>query len=142
MNPWENEPDFGSFTDDATGYPFVIVRHPTIRHLCGYVGLPEGHPWHGKGYDHCRLLNDDWPEVHGGLTYAARAAPKQEPDGRWWIGFDCAHTGDFSPGLGCMSARDFEVYRTWDYVARECASLAAQAQQYANACIACEMVAP
>jgi len=50
--------------------------------LCGYVMVPESHPYHGKGYDNVDV------RVHGGLTFA---------DGfhsGWWFGFDCAHSGD------------------------------------------------
>lgn len=52
--------------------------------MCGYVMVPESHPFHGKGYD------DDAVDVriHGGLTFA-----EGFPNG-WWFGFDCAHGGD------------------------------------------------
>ena len=32
--------------------------------------------------------------IHGGLTYGANHAPSFEPDGYWWLGFDCNHSGD------------------------------------------------
>ena len=54
----------------------------------GYVGVPPGHPWFGKGY------NDIDCSVHGGLTYGEHKAPTFEPDGYYWVGFDCHHRGD------------------------------------------------
>lgn len=54
----------------------------------GYIGVPPEHPWFGKDYD------DIDCSVHGGLTYGADHAPKQEPDGYWWFGFDTGHCED------------------------------------------------
>jgi len=47
---WENEPDSVDFWDEKTGYPIAIRRHPQMRHLCGYIGIPDEHPWNGKKY--------------------------------------------------------------------------------------------
>jgi hypothetical protein len=136
--PWDNEPDKKQWKDDATALPCLIVRGPSGA-LCGYVGVPTGHPWHGKDYDNCDA------DCHGGLTYAAgcshHADPAQgichipganEPDDVWWFGFDCAHSGD----LTSMSSPEYireryqrrgDVYRDAAYVERECAKLARQA---------------
>lgn len=57
----------------------------------GYVGVPPGHPWHGKHYDDINV------NIHGGLTYGSRTLPGQEQpdaDGYYWVGFDTAHLGD------------------------------------------------
>lgn len=54
----------------------------------GYVGVPEGHPWYGKDYDSIDC------NVHGGLTYGDYFCPTCEPDGLYWVGFDCAHYQD------------------------------------------------
>lgn len=56
-------------------------------HLCGYIKLPEGHPYIGVKWSDVDL------EMHGGLTYSA-----QSEDG-YWIGFDCAHSGDTIPSM-------------------------------------------
>jgi hypothetical protein len=61
--PWDNEPDKIQWQDEATGLPCLIVRGP-VGALCGYVGVPSGHPLHGKDYDDARV------DVHGGLTFA------------------------------------------------------------------------
>lgn len=47
---WETEPDTLDFIDDATGLPCHMHRHPRMGHWCGYIGVPAGHSWHGKGY--------------------------------------------------------------------------------------------
>lgn len=48
--PWQSEPDKRQWQDDATGLPCLIVRGP-VGALCGYVGVPEGHPAYGLSYD-------------------------------------------------------------------------------------------
>lgn len=51
-----------------------------------------------------------------------------EPDDIWWLGFDCAHVSDRSPGtenlLGIWGQND--IYRDVEFVKRECESLARQ----------------
>lgn len=65
-------------------------------HLCGYIMIPEGHPWHGKHYDTIEC------EVHGGLTFSEEIEYKDlikmpfKVTG-YWIGFDCAHYNDIIP---------------------------------------------
>src|SRR4051812_43956542 len=77
--PWIDEPDKAQWIDDATGLDCLIVRNRTGA-LCGYVGVPPEHPWHGVSYSGCtescgeRSYCDHSPDgrtrVHGGLTYA------------------------------------------------------------------------
>lgn len=64
--PWLTEPDRMVWVDEATGLDCMILRAPVTGALCGYVGVPPGHPLHGKpmrdesqehicehcGYDH------------------------------------------------------------------------------------------
>jgi hypothetical protein len=152
--PWQDEPDKVQWVDEATGLDCLAVRHPTLGHWCGYVGVPPEHPWHGRDYgdgdDGTDRYDDSAPvmatDVHGGLTYAAGCQedrPESEgvchvpapgrPENVWWFGFDCAHLGDVSPA---MDARERErgdglidptaTYKTLDYVKRETARLAAQ----------------
>ena len=45
MKPWENEPDRKEWT--AHGLRCVIKRIEHSGHLCGYVGVPKGHPLYG-----------------------------------------------------------------------------------------------
>ena len=62
--PWSDEPDKMQFVDRDTGLPCLIVRN-RVGSLCGYVGVPEGHPLFQHGYD-----ENGGIEVHGGLTFA------------------------------------------------------------------------
>lgn len=80
--------------------------------------------------------------VHGGLTYSDHCAESDkehgichitepgDPDPVWWFGFDCAHSGDFTPSYTARPDTamfcDGATYRDRDYVKRECAKLAAQ----------------
>ena len=129
--PWMAEPDKIQWVDDATNLDCLIVRGP-LGALCGYVGVPPEHPWHGRDYSDTHY-NDEGEydtevaktapdyiiEVHGGLTYADLCQEGVEEDrgvchipldGRphnvWWFGFDCAHSHDLSPA---MANRDREL---------------------------------
>lgn len=95
--PWINEPDRVEWRH--RGLPCLIVRNHTGA-LCGYVAVPPGHPAHGAGYDSVNV------DVHGGLTFANHCDTSEralichtpepgEPDDVWWLGFDCAHYGDY-----------------------------------------------
>ncbi len=48
--PWKEEPDKMQYADEDTGYPCLIVRNRRSGNLCGYVGVPPEHIWHGKNY--------------------------------------------------------------------------------------------
>lgn len=131
--PWDQEPDRLEWRDEATGLPCLIVRND-MGALCGYAGVPKGHPWHGLNYTEV----DGDIEVHGGLTYANRCqghichvpAPG-EPDDVWWFGFDCSHAFDLTPGLSAFLGRGFsfsreETYRDVPYVREQVTRLAGQ----------------
>lgn len=117
--------------DEHFGFQWVIV-HNGIGYRCGYVRVPLGHPWHGKGW------SDDGIEdvsVHGGITYAEADMPCDAPgpDTDWWLGFDCAHAGDApDPALpqnriGRLMLSSRNVVRSQAYVEAECLSLCKQA---------------
>ena len=110
-----------------------IVTHNEVGNRCGYVRIPKGHPWHGAHYDHICA------EVHGGLTFAEPDEPCDAggADDAWWIGFDCAHSGDAPDPdlpseippelLGLMRRAQYGTVRTQKYVEAECRSLCEQA---------------
>lgn len=141
---WDDEPDRVEWRD-AAGVPVLpclIVRGPSGA-LCGYVGVPPGHPWHGKDFDAVQAADGDSPDVHGGLTYAAACQPRGnichaplpgESDEVWWLGFDCNHAFDVAPknsrepGLGHLG----EAYRPISYVRNVVARLAEQAREAAK----------
>lgn len=133
--PWDGEPDKVQWPDAATNLPCLAVRHPTSGHWCGYVGVAEGHPMFRKGWDDAYHLG-----MHGGPTFAKMCQPGEseetgvchipglgEPEHVWWIGFECAHSGDLSP-YDAMRAwdRPFGEYRPLAYVQDQCRNLAAQ----------------
>ena len=144
--PWQDEPDKEQWQDEATGYACLIKRAWTGA-LCGYIGVPEGHPWYGG----------NWPDadVHWGINYAGpcQEGPEGhtichipgpgEPESLWWVGFDCGHAWDISPALEA-SLREGGIppprwpghssYKTIAYVKAECASLARQAAEAAAGC--------
>jgi len=133
VNEWEGEPNRKHWVDEATGLDCLILRGP-VRSLCGYVGVPDDHPWHGMDYNCPAIENLD---VHGGITYADACSgrichgtehgDKPAHEHVWWFGFDCAHAGDLVPNLGKIT--DDEVYRNIAYVEAHCAKLATQLKE-------------
>lgn len=65
-------------------------------------------------------------EVHGGVTYADKWKGR---DG-WWLGFDCGHCDDYQPHFDSLFVNVYSRYRTLEYVADECRSLARQIVDY------------
>lgn len=128
--PWHNEFDKRQWMDVETGLPCLIVRGP-VGALCGYVGVPKGHPWYKAHYDSCDV------EVHGGLTFAGLCQERDpehgichigddgEDDHPWWLGFDCAHCDDLAPSY-VRHYGNPGSYRDARYVAAEVEKLARQ----------------
>jgi hypothetical protein len=140
--PWLHEPDKAQWVDEATGLDCLIVRQPESGHLCGYVGVGPDHPWHGRDFNSEEVS----VRVHGGLTFSRACAESADPahgichvaePGRpehvWWFGFDCAHSGDYSPDSArwakrdpIFSRHDGDTYRDRHYVEGEIRRLARQ----------------
>ena len=154
---WDSESDLENF-QTANGMAGAIIRVGYSGTLCGYVGVPAAHPWHGMEYGAEVLPTDDQLarpvdidkisiislfcsagsdpadgsridcliDVHGGLTYSgAGIAEYGEDPALWYFGFDCAHSGDFCPGMDAYY-RDGGTYRDMAYVRGEVESLAKQ----------------
>jgi hypothetical protein len=141
VGEWQSEPDKVQWIDAATNLDCLAVRGPHGA-WCGYVGVASEHPAFGKGY------GDVDVDVHGGLTFAHECCEGPEnraichlpfagrTDNVWWLGFDCAHCFDQSPGSDARLRRiasyrgpiplPDEVYRPLAYVREQCATLAAQ----------------
>lgn len=139
MEEWDNEPDRLEW--EYCGFKCSIVRHPEMKHLCGYVGLPKSHPYYGKHYNQCLLGRERWDctwykdhpslekiiKVHGGLTFSQQGDGETWEKDLWWLGFDCAHTGDLVPGRYEKYGRTLDgVYRNMEYVKKETEQLAEQ----------------
>jgi hypothetical protein len=93
--PWQDEPSRAEWRH--AGLPCIAHRGGGGA-WCGYVGVPPGHPAHGKEYDDVEV------DVHGGLTYAqacagcvCHVARPGESDALHWFGFDCCHAHDAAP---------------------------------------------
>jgi len=140
--PWDTEPDRLEFYHK--GLP-CLMRRTQLGAWCGYVAVPPGHPYHGKG------LEVDL-SAHGGITYAhgcageiCHKAKPGESDEVWWFGFDCAHCWDLIPWMDAFRKETADLieipkdvgatitqmhmrdeYRDVDYVKSECMSLAEQ----------------
>lgn len=131
--PWHAEQDERVF--ESFGFACKVLRNAN-GNWCGYVRIPEGHPWHRLPYDKLNALN---LEVHGGLTFSSHGDWIKDghatPTGAvaWWIGFDTLHAWDLMmlmlvapkliPGF---PKRPRGTYRTQSYVESETTKLAAQ----------------
>lgn len=76
--------------DTYKGYEFAIISLGT--HPCAYVGIPEGHRFYRKEYDH-RMF--DAIPAHWGLTYSQMGAAGLMRD-KWVIGWDYSHCVDYA----------------------------------------------
>lgn len=89
--------------------------------LNGYVRLPENHPWLDKGRYLDDLDSDEYPDVHGGITYG--------PNKDRWIGFDTAQMDDLIEQLPDeMPLSPKLLFRQWTdtEVEEECVRLCEQ----------------
>lgn len=109
----------------ASGLRAVILLVRGSHH-CGYVEVPEhlGKP----DYDESPIMELN---VHGGVTYAD---PLDEMDGKYVVGYDCAHYGDLMKCSEELKGTSMEhsfmysegIWRDVDYCTNECESLANQ----------------
>lgn len=93
--PWQDEPDLVEWrVNELPGYALLILRGG-MGALCGYVGVPESHPLHGKR----RVLGCTWAG-----PCDERRVPSGEPPTCWWLGFDCAHGSEYAPLMHAHSS--------------------------------------
>jgi hypothetical protein len=124
---WENELDYYHFMDVETSYAILIKRHPSLKHLCGYVSLPVNHPLYNKSHKENDVF--DKFDVHGGVTFTGILDGEHNSNDKlklFLVGFDCAHAGDFVPEFSEDLVRGDEEYRDINYVILECIKLARQ----------------
>lgn len=108
LSVWDSEPNEVRYEQD--GFRCLISRHPSLGSLNGYVQIPLSNSLWGKPYDEI----DDIP-VHGGITFSGKFNNTDD----WWIGFDCAHVGDFCPyrdSLFHLHVLHLGEYRDIEYV--------------------------
>lgn len=82
-------------------------------HRCGYVGFDKNHWVYGANYN-CFIWS---VPVHGELTFSGELSELDE--NLWWLGFDCAHSGDKTRWNG-------GIERTLEFCIKECEDLSAQ----------------
>lgn len=155
QGPWDDEPDVAVWMDRSTHLPCVALRHGDFGNFCGYVIVAELEDIYkdvvpGEGRE---VAEPEYSySVHGGVTYSCHEWPTHEPQRiekllreaynvayvddmlkqrLYWIGFDCAHHGDYSPGIEAKISSWARIssshnYKTMSYVVAECTSLARQ----------------
>ena len=130
---WQDEPDKAQWVDEESGLDCLIVRGPSGS-LCGYVGVPESHNCFKKDYYDVEV------DVHGGLTFSDLCSEPEKVESNvchtgevandivWWLGFDTAHSEDYTPkhGFHQYEWERGQTYKTLNYVKREVTSLAKQ----------------
>lgn len=151
--PWTNEPDFVKWHCYETGL-LCIIRRNRSGTLCGYVCVEKTNAYYkydpNGGYENRSKL--PYLDAHGGITWGDYCFSYLEtddgkdfgvyhddyfkhwiPNGKhWWLGFDCAHSGDFCPtdrsfsGYDPYNQYDGSQYRNLAYVRKQCESLATQ----------------
>ena len=106
MRPWEEfrrKYPSGEVMYSIDGEYLGLIRINALNVLCGYVKLPENHPYIGldlyEGEYNKNPLNE--LRVHGGVTFADCIG-----DG-YATGFGCAHVGDYAIGFDCAHAGDY-----------------------------------
>jgi len=123
VSEWLDEPNREEF--EHAGLKCLIIRHPELGHLCGYLAVKRGHPCYGKFYDYLPY-EDLFPvDVHGGLTFSQEGDGKEYPKGYWWLGFDCAHAYDIVPFMPSALSQHGS-YKNFNYVRQEIKKLVAQ----------------
>lgn len=154
LQPWKAEPDEEVF--EAHGLKCKVRRVTGLGHLCGYVGVPESHPWFGKSYSDSVPASRELLErpididKTGAINLLCAKEPTEEATdivllidvhggltyaengiaelkGLWVFGFDCAHAGDLTPDTALRYGMFAnDVYRDFPYVKGETESLARQ----------------
>lgn len=135
VGPWTHEHDRIEWR--AHGFVCLISRASPSGHLCGYVGVEPGHPWHGLDFASYVETPLERPSVHGGITYSEHCqdhvchvpAPG-EPEHLFWQGFDAMHAWDVSPSRADEAPCDGS-YKTITFMIRETERLAEQARAVA-----------
>lgn len=121
---WESEPDVLSWKTNkgSVELELHIKRQPILKHLCGYVGIPYDKS-SDKEYQKLESFGFD---VHGGITFSQLGDGGTFKEGFWWVGFDCAHLGDISPGSMLFSHSPSDTYKNIAFVKGQVEKLANQ----------------
>lgn len=119
LDEYEVEPNESWWKHEPSGLFCVIRRHPSMKHLCGYVSFPRSL----SGEEENSI------SVHGGVTFNGKnefcdaLVSEEQPN---WVGFDCAHYMDYIPQMRALGLSAPGTYKNWAYVKEELNSLAGQ----------------
>jgi hypothetical protein len=129
VDPWAHEQADKIIWYHTTHKLHCMIIRSSLGVWCGYVAVLEKHPLYGLDYYEClNYVKDNNIDVHGGLTASGEMITEpSQPVNAWWFGFDCAHWGDFIPGLGWTApVPECPVYRNSIFVIKETENLALQ----------------
>jgi hypothetical protein len=109
------EGDFHEFTH--LGFKCSIVRHSTIKALCGYIYLTKDSKHFEVNYEYIHV------PIYGGWTFSEF----DESKNYWVVGFDCLHLNDITkftfefPAFGnrVRVHRSRKSYKNLDFVKAE-----------------------
>lgn len=142
----KEEGDYFEFINPYSRYPCCINRNYLTKAWCGYVAIPEDHPFYGKHFKDIDMTLQPMEKrkikVHGGLTFSDKGM----------FGFDCGHPTDyyiddnFTPlmsainmisDIGEMFFDNVKVtgkvtYKTKEFVIRETHKMAEAFFEYRN----------
>ena len=152
------------------GYEYLVYAVPQ-GHRCGYVKIPSKHFLYRKKYSatlkkvsiekdmkntqigkrgiidiFCAGLSDHpsislFFDVHGGITWSDWGKNNSFSKPGWWLGFDCAHSGD-AKDYDLMDERQRKIYEDYPlgfndgivrskvYTEQECKNLIDQIIKY------------
>lgn len=154
--PWENEPDKVAWTDEATGYPCIVVREYTGE-FGSYVSVPGDHPLSGFTTD--ALPSAISEGLHRPVTYSRgcdRTTPERrsichvdhkgrltprahrelpQHDDAWWLGVTLDGPRDFCPNSNYtppLAAERGRTYRDVSFAANQATLLARRLHEYAQ----------
>lgn len=110
---------------EVSGYKCKIIFNDDLgmmKWFCGYVAIPNSHPAAGKDYDSIDV------RVHGGLTFSKKGGedPRWPDKNLYWVGFDCAHGGDYTGSMFGFGNDESLKHWTLEAVKAETEQLAAQ----------------
>lgn len=116
-----------------------IIRVDSMGHYCGYVGVPKNHHYYGVHY--VEIYDNEiykGLEVHGGLTFSSTIKDLGDSSSTnedyWFLGFDCAHAGDFTPSNLLYFSENIYVhyadFKDYKYVKDNIIHLAEQLTNY------------
>lgn len=157
--PWSGEPDKFAWTDEATGYPCVVVRERTGEYGA-HVGVPPEHPL--SGYAAQAIPGEISSDLHRPVSCAqpcqrsvseplsichvserrrhvARqvaahqvAKPGEQADDAWWLGMIFDGPRDFVPAGGkrALAAERGETYRDARFAFEQATLLARRLRDY------------